>query len=76
MSPISIHERLRLISEIEIVGEPQGRGAVFGDSAAVDAGSSISFVGNITGQMKASSIPILPGAAWNADEALNIGRCA
>ncbi|RDX51547.1 hypothetical protein OH76DRAFT_301409 [Lentinus brumalis] len=55
MSPISIDDRLKIIKEIEIASNLQGRGAVLADnqdSAAVDAGSSVSFVGNLPGQMK------------------------
>ncbi|RDX44731.1 hypothetical protein OH76DRAFT_1559541 [Lentinus brumalis] len=58
MSPISIHDRIKIIEGIEIASKLQGRGAVLSDnqdSAAVDAGSSVSFVGNLPGQMKASS---------------------
>ncbi len=64
MSPISIHDRIKIIEGIEIASKLQGRGAVLSDnqdSAAVDAGSSVSFVGNLPGQMKASSTRLYVG---------------
>ncbi|KAI0706887.1 hypothetical protein C8T65DRAFT_220438 [Cerioporus squamosus] len=55
MAPISIADRIKIIKGID-VSVPKGNGAVYADgddSASVAAGSSVSFVGNITGQMKA-----------------------
>ncbi|RPD54392.1 hypothetical protein L226DRAFT_541164 [Lentinus tigrinus ALCF2SS1-7] len=59
MSNPSIADRIKIIKDIELA-QPQtqagaARGVVYADgedSAAVNAGASVSFVGNITGQMK------------------------
>ncbi|TFK81631.1 hypothetical protein K466DRAFT_666998 [Polyporus arcularius HHB13444] len=54
MAPISISDRIKIIKEID-VSLPKGQGVVFAkeeESAAVAAGSSVSFVGNLPAQMK------------------------
>ncbi|RDX44724.1 hypothetical protein OH76DRAFT_1421205 [Lentinus brumalis] len=54
MAPISISDRLKIIKGID-VAVPKGQGAVFAneeESAAVAAGSSVSFVGSLPAQMK------------------------
>ncbi len=54
MAPISISDRIKIIKGID-VAVPKGQGAVFAneeESAAVAAGSSVSFVGNLPAQMK------------------------
>ncbi|TFK78950.1 hypothetical protein K466DRAFT_668278 [Polyporus arcularius HHB13444] len=54
MAPISISDRIKIINGID-VAQAQGQGVVFADdadSAAVAAGSSVSFVGNLPAQMK------------------------
>ena len=78
--PLSIGDRLKIIRDIEVTAiRPHGHGAVFADdedSASVAAGSSVSFVGNITGQMKVwSTLPrSTRQCTQSADATINVGR--
>ena len=63
--PLTIDDRIKIIDEIEVLDTAvvvSSQGPVYAegqDSASVDAGSSLSFVGNITGQMKVFTILLL-----------------
>lgn len=72
----SIYDRIKFIKAIHIT-PPRAHAATYAggeDSAAVDAGSSISFVGNLTGQMKVNLLHILCAVDHTADEVMTLGR--
>ena len=54
---MSANDRVSFINDLEIYNDPALTAAAASDSATVNGGATVSYVANLTGQMKASVKP-------------------